>query len=275
MHRIMFRIPLPFPPYQFEIASYGVMIAVGALFAVLTAVARAKRSGEKGENILDLALWVLIAGIIGARIMFLIGEMDWTGRSKSLFGVLKAFFEFRQGGLVFYGGLLLAIGVGIGYLVAKKLNLWKYADIAAPSVALGYAFARIGCYLNGCCWGKQCPVEFPFHVVFPPDSLAAQNGAGGIPLYPTQLLSSLTAVILFVVFSLWYWRKKFDGQIFWLFCAAYALARFSIEFLRGDNKPVVFGVFTSSQGISLLLLPMSLVMYFILRAKGKHSAQTT
>jgi phosphatidylglycerol:prolipoprotein diacylglycerol transferase len=274
MHRIMFRIPLPFPPGHFDIASYGVLTAIGALFAVLTAVARAKRSGENMTNVLDLALWVLIAGLIGSRIFYLTSYMHWTGKSQSFFGVIKAFFQFRQGGLVFYGGLLLAIPVGIIYLVVKRLNVWRYADIAAPSVAIGIAFARIGCYLNGCCWGKHCSVNFPFHVAFPADSLAADYGEGGIPLYPTQFISSINAAILFVVFALFYPRKKFDGQVFWLFCAAYAVTRFLIEFLRGDSLHVVFGTFTISQGVSLLLFPASLIMYFVLRAKAKRAIAT-
>jgi len=271
MHRILFRIPLPFPPGHFDIASYGVFMAIGAFFAVLTGVVRARRSGENTANVLDLALWVLIAGLIGARIFYLISDMDWTGESKSLLGVIKVFLQFRGGGLVFYGGLLLAIPVGIIYLVVKKLNIWKYADIAAPSIAIGIAFARVGCYLVGDCWGKQCSINFPFHVVFPKDSFAADYGAAGIPLYPTQLISSINALILFIGFSLFYPRKKFDGQMFWLFCAAYAVTRFLIEFIRGDNQPVFFNTFTVSQGVSLLLLPTSIIMYLALRGKAKRA----
>ncbi len=273
MHRIMFRIPLPFPPGHFDIASYGVMMAIGAFFAVLTGVARAKRSGENPVAVLDLALWVLIAGLVGARVFYLISDMDWTGKSRSFLGIIKAFFQFRQGGLVFYGGLLLAIAVGIIYLVVRKLNLWRYADIAAPSVAIGIAFARIGCYLNGCCWGIQSSVSFPFHVVFPKDSLAASCGAGGVPLFPTQLLSSFNALVLFIIFSMFYWRRKFDGQVFWLFCAAYAVTRFLIEFIRADTPPVFFNTFSVSQGVSLLLFPASLIMYFVLRARARGTAE--
>ncbi len=275
MDRVAFRIPLPFPPHHFDIAWYGVMIAVGSLFAVLTGVSRAKQSGEKPENILDLALWVLIAGLLGARVFFLISDMDWTGQSTSLFGVIKAFFQFRQGGLVFYGGLLLAIPVGILYLKVRKLAVWKYADIVAPSIPLGIAFARVGCYLNACCFGKPCPLNFPFPVTFPEGSFPEMfYHKANIPLYPTQFISSISALILFVVFSILHRRKKFDGQIFWLFCAAYAVTRFLIEFLRGDNQPVFFKTFTVSQGVGLFLLPTSLLMYFVFRARAKRARAT-
>ncbi len=270
MHRILFRIPLPFGLKPLEIASYGVMVAIGSMFGVLIGVARAKRSGEKTTDVLDLALWVLIAGLVGARIAYLISGMDWTGESKSLWNVIKVFFMFRQGGLVFYGGLLLAIPVGIIFLRVRKLNLWKFADIAAPSIAIGYAFARIGCYLNGCCWGKPCPAGFPFRVSFPEGSLSADYyGEGNIPLYPTQFISSINALILFFVLSFVYRRKKFDGEVFWLFVGLYAVTRFLIEFLRGDVPRSVLGVFTSAQGISLLLFPTSLLIFLVLRARAK------
>lgn len=275
MHRILFRLPIPFPPGHFDIATYGVMIAIGVAVAVLTGVFRARESGEKTNDVLDLALWVLIAGMVGARVFYLISDMDWTGESKSFLNVVKVFFQFRQGGLIFYGGLLLAIAVGIVYLVAKNLSVWKFADIVAPSVAIGIAFARIGCFLNGCCWGKRCPENFPFALIFPKGSLAASYGEGGVPLYPTQIISCVNATLLFVVFSIIYRRKRFDGQVFWLFVAAYAATRFSIEFLRGDNQPVFLNVFTVSQGVSLFLLPTSLLLLFVLRARAKRKAEST
>ncbi len=274
MHPVLFRIPLPFHLGHLDIAVYGVMTALGALFGVLTGVSRAKRSGVRTNDVLDLALWVLIAGILGARIFYLISDMDWAGESKSLLNILKVFFKFRQGGLVFYGGLLLAIPVGIAFLRVKKLPLWRLADVAAPSIALGEAFARIGCYLNGCCWGKRCPIEFPFHVTFPEGSLSADYyGEANIPLYPTQFISSLTTAILFVVLAVIYGRKKFDGQVFWLYGVLYGVTRFLIEFLRGDNKPILFGALTISQGVSLLLVLTSLVMLFVLRARAARNSE--
>jgi phosphatidylglycerol:prolipoprotein diacylglycerol transferase len=267
MHRILFRIPLPFPPGHFDIASYGVMVALGALVGVLAGVLRAKKSGENPANVLDLALWVLIAGLIGSRINFLITVLDWTGESKSFLNVIKVFFQFRQGGLVFYGGLLLAIPTGIAYLRIKKLNVWRYADIAAPSVALGIAFARIGCYLNGCCWGRICSESFPFHVVFPKGSLPPATHIN-VPLIPSQFISSLNALILSLLLAFVYRRKKFEGQVFSLFGALYSLTRFLIEFLRDDTPSDFLGVFTQAQAVSLFLFPASLVLYFVLRARG-------
>ncbi len=271
MDRICFRIPLPFSPGHFDIAWYGVMVASGSLVGVLIAVFRTKKSGENPANLLDLALWVLIAGLIGSRINFLITQENWTGESKSILNVIKIFFQFRQGGLVFYGGLLLAIPVGITYLTLKNLNVWKYADIAAPSIALGIAFARIGCYLNGCCWGKMCSERFPFHVAFPEGSYPADfYHRADVPLYPTQFISSFNALTLFVVLSLVFRRRKFDGQVFCLLGILYALTRFLIEFLRNDTEPVLLGVFTQAQTVGMLLLPVSVVMYFVLRAKAKR-----
>jgi len=273
MHRILFRIPLPFRLGHLDIASYGVMIAIGAAVGVLIGVFRGKKSGEKTNDILDLALWVLIAGLVGARLFYLFSGKAWVGESKSFLNSVKVFFQFRRGGLVFYGGLLLAIPVGILYLLAKKLNVWKFGDIAAPSIAIGIAFARIGCYLNGCCWGKRCAVEFPFHVSFPEGCPAAAEGYANVPLYPTQFISSLNALLLFILLSYIYRRRKFDGQVFWLFIGLYAVTRFLIEFLRGDGERIIFKVFTGSQGVSLLLLPAAVVMLFVLRARAKRKAE--
>jgi len=273
MHPKLFRIPLPFGLEPFEIASYGVMVAIGAMFGVLIGAERARRSGEKTTDVLDLALWVLIAGLVGSRILYLISGIDWTRESKSVWNVIKVFFKFRQGGLAFFGGLLLAIPVGIVFLRVRKLNVWKFADIAAPSVAIGYAFARVGCYLNGCCWGERSPAWFPLSVGFPEGSLAADfYGEANIPLYPTQFISSVNALILFFVLSFVYWRKKFDGEVFWLFCGLYAATRFLIEFLRGDCPESLLGIFTVWQGISLVLFPICVIMFLVLRARAKQKA---
>jgi phosphatidylglycerol:prolipoprotein diacylglycerol transferase len=251
------------------------MVATGAAVGVLIGVARAKKSGEKVNDVLDLSLWVLIAGLIGSRIFFLFSDMDWTGKSRSVFNIIKVFFQFRQGGLVFYGGLLLAIAVGILFLMARKLNVWKFSDIAVPSVAIGIAFARIGCFFNGCCWGKPCPDGSPFRflcIVFPEGSYPESFYRQSLPLYPTQLISCANAALLFVILSLVYRRKKFDGQVFWLFIAWYAVTRFLIEFLRGDNPRILFHTFTVSQAVGMLILPVSLVMLFVLGARARRKA---
>jgi phosphatidylglycerol:prolipoprotein diacylglycerol transferase len=245
------------------------MVAVGSLFGVITGVLRARKSGQDPARVLDLALWVLMAGLIGSRVNFVLTQYDWTGESKSVLNIIKVFFQFRQGGLVFYGGFLLAVVVGIIYLRVKKLNVWTYADLAAPSVALGIAFARIGCYLNSCCWGKVCSENFPFHVVFPEGSLPPATHRN-VPLYPTQLISSLNALILYAALAFIYRRKRFEGQVFCLLGILYAPARFLIEILRDDTEPVFLGVFTQAQAVGLFIFPLSVVAYFVLRARGKR-----
>ena len=176
-------------------------------------------------------------------------------------------FAFHKGGLVFYGALVFGIPVGLFFLKRKKLNLWKFADIAVPSIALGIAFTRIGCFLNGCCYGLHAPENFPIVAIFPPGSIPGTT----LPLYPSQLISSLNAFILFIVLSLMFNHRKFNGQLFWIFGVLYSITRFGIEFIRGDNARIFLNTFTLSQTIGLIFLPVSIFMLLWLRHKAGSS----
>lgn len=261
MRSVLFRIPLPFGLSPLEIASYGSMLAIGAMLGIYLGTVRANKVGERPERILDLALWVIIAGIIGARAFYILFEMPFSEIADNPFVILA----FHKGGLVFYGALVFAIPVGILYLRWKKLNLWKFADIVAPSIALGIAFTRIGCFLNSCCFGLPASSGFPIGVIFPEGSIPVLHYGAQLALYPSQLISSLNALILFVILSILFSRRRFDGHIFWSFVGLYAITRFAIEFLRGDNPRFVFHTFTLSQTLGLIFLPLSVYMLFHLR----------
>jgi len=260
MRSVLFQIPLPFGLPALKVAAYGFMLALSAMLGIFIAARRAKKSGENPAYVLDLALVVIVSGIIGARLFYILFEM----RLSEVIDNPLTIVAFHQGGLVFYGALALGIPAGIYYLRRKQLNLWKFADIAVPSIALGIAFTRIGCFLNGCCFGKPAPAGFPCAVTFPVDSIPHIHYGGSFPLLPTQIISSLNALILFVVLSLIFSRRKFDGQVFWIFGALYSITRFLIEFLRGDN-PYLFDIITPSQLLSLVLLPLSI--YMLIRLK--------
>jgi len=263
MRSILFRIPLPFGLQPLQIAAYGFMLALGAMFGIYIAILRAKKTGEQPNHIVDLALWVIVAGIIGARIFYIIFEMSAGEILKNPLII----FAFHKGGLIFYGALVLGIPAGIFYLKWKKLNIWKFADIAVPSIALGIAFTRIGCFLNGCCFGLQAGPNFPCVVVFPVESIPYQHYGAVLPLYPTQLISSANAFILFIILSILFSRRKFDGQVFWTFGVLYSITRFGIEFLRGDNARILFGFLTLSQIIGVGFLFLSVFMLFRLGAR--------
>lgn len=175
-------------------------------------------------------------------------------------------FKIWEGGLVFYGGLLLAIGVSLWYMRWHRLPIWKVADLISPLIALGLFFGRIGCFSAGCCYGKE--TSLPWGVVFKhPDSLAPLN----IPLHPAQLYDAANGLAIFFFLNWMEKRKTFDGQIFWLFLFLYAITRFFIETLRGDPRGFLFGnLLSTSQGIGVPLAIFSLFMLFYMKNKYRR-----
>src|SRR5512143_814516 len=164
-----------------------------------------------------------------------------------------------KGGLVFYGGFLLALFTGVWYLNRFNMPLWKVADIIAPCIALGQAIGRLGCFSAGCRYGK--PTDLPWGVTFTdPNSLAVL----GVPLHPTQIYESAGALTIFAF--LWLYRKKttFEGQLFWLYVMLYSVLRFTIEFVRGDEVRgfVNIASFTlsTSQAVAICAFLASVVM---------------
>jgi phosphatidylglycerol:prolipoprotein diacylglycerol transferase len=260
MHPILFEIPRfelfnwtigPFP-----IRMYGLMIGIGFLLAIYLASRRAKKEGIDPDRIMDMGVYLLLAAIIGSRILYVLTTLqEFTNNPLDVFAIWK-------GGLVFYGGLLTAVPVGIWYLRKHHMPVWKTADIMAPSIALGHAFGRLGCFFAGCCYGAPC--SGPVCVTF---TDAHSLAPLGVPLFPTQLMESGGEFLIFgVLTALWRYRK-FDGQIFWLYPLFYAVLRFIIEFYRGDAIRGVYfgGLVSTSQIIAVFMFGFSLVMLGRLR----------
>ena len=171
----------------------------------------------------------------------------------------------RAGG-VFQGGLITAVVLSVIYLYRKKQRVWLVADVAAPSIAIGQAIGRIGCFSAGCCYGK--PAEgLPWAVVFPEGSFAP----AGIQIHPTQLYESILMVLVFIILLVLWKVRKFDGQVFWAYVILYSLVRGGIvEWFRGDHGPVLLGL-TGQQLISVFTLVVGVVLYAYLRRRGRES----
>jgi phosphatidylglycerol:prolipoprotein diacylglycerol transferase len=137
----------------------------------------------------------------------------------------------QHGGLVYYGGLIGATLAGLIAIHWKKLPLWKTADVLAPSIALGSVFGRIGCLLNGCCYGRACAL--PWAVSYPAGQ-AATGVPFGVPLHPTQIYDALLNLLLYGFLAWLFRRKKFDGQVFATYLLGYAVTRSVVEWFRGD-----------------------------------------
>jgi phosphatidylglycerol:prolipoprotein diacylglycerol transferase len=245
---------------KLHIYSYGLMIAIGIVVGLFLATRQAAREGIDPNKIIDITFYILVAALIGSRLLFVL--MNFQEYAADPIRIIKIW----EGGLVFYGGLLLAVAIGIWYIKRLGLPLWQVADILAPSVAVGHAFGRIGCFLAGCCYGK--PSTLPWAVTFTDlRSLAPQ----GIPLHPAQLYSSLGLFAIFAFLMLLRKKKAFQGELFWSYTLIYSIFRFFIEFLRGDPRgSVLGGILSTTQAIGIPLAGISVVMLLYLSKRGSE-----
>jgi len=247
MHPVLFKLgPL-------TIHTYGALVASAFLAGIFLAMRQAKREGLDPEQILDLGMYILAAAIIGSRIFEVAVEYRYyTAHPLEIVMIWK-------GGLVFYGGFIGALFTGIWYLNRHSLPLWKVGDILAPSIALGQSIGRLGCFSAGCCYGK--PTDLPWGVTFTdPDSLAVL----GVPVHPTQIYESAGAFCIFIGLYIFKDRKKFDGQVFWLYVLCYSVLRFVIEFWRGDVSRGFMNVggfnLSTSQTVGIFAFVTAVVM---------------
>ncbi len=242
MHPILFRIG------SFEIHSFGVMMALAWLAASRYLDGRFRSAGWPRDAVADLVLWSLIGALVGARILYLIVEFpSWM---DDVAGAI-----FSRSGFVFYGGFFGGTAGGAWAVRRRDLPARAVADAVAPALALGLFIGRIGCFLAGDDYGK--PSNVPWAVRFSdPDALAPL----GIALHPTQLYLSLNGLALFGILHAASKRERFAGRIFCLFLMLYAVTRFVIEFFRGDPRGM-FGPFSTSQWIGILVLPVAIWLY--------------
>lgn len=246
---------------NFPINTYGVLLALAFLTALLIAARLASRDQLPRERIYDLGLWMLLAALVGSKVLMLLTEPAYRANPWQLFSL-----DFLRSGGVFYGGLIGAVLTG--YLLVRRFGLpwWKTADAFAPGVALGQSIGRLGCFSAGCCWGK--PTSLPWGVRF----TELGHEITGVPvdeyLHPTQLYEA-SATLLIFFFLLWlHRRKRFSGQVILFYAVLYGVTRFLIEFVRDDPRGDIFGLTTltglsTSQMISLVVGLTGLVILIL------------
>jgi phosphatidylglycerol---prolipoprotein diacylglyceryl transferase len=282
MKPVLFVIPFP-GIGGLPVRSYGFMVMLGCLAAIFVALRRAKREGVDRNVVWDVWMWALIGGFVGARAFYV--ALFWPQFKDNLVSILYIW----EGGLAFQGGLIMAVLCAYAYLKIRRLEAARYFDMVAAAVILGYGFARVGCFLNGCCHGR--PTTEPWAVTYPaaapafangglrtspawdaqvmgvphriPDDVAALPSCQGrvhdgrlddtwrerqllgataadapmprtCPIHPTQLYSTGYALIIFAILLLYARMPHHHGQEVSLFGALYAIARFTVEFFRGD-----------------------------------------
>jgi phosphatidylglycerol:prolipoprotein diacylglycerol transferase len=253
--------PLLFEVGRFPVYTYGVLLAAAYLTGLWLAVRRARARGLDGDRVMDLGIWIIASALIGAKLLLLIVDFDYFSRNPG-----ELLSVFRSGG-VFYGGLIAAVLVAFWYMRRAKLPLWPTTDAFAPGIALGHVVGRLGCLMAGCCYGK--PTSVPWAITFT-NPLAADNVGTplDIALHPTQLYEAAAELIILVLLLTTERRgKQFPGRTFWLYMLMYAVTRFVIEFYRGDPRGSI-GVLSTSQLISIVLVPISIVMLMRLARRG-------
>lgn len=244
-------LPVLFKFGTFSIYAWGFTLSLAILFGTLLAMKLAKRIGIESDRILDLAIVLVVGGIVGARLFYVIVYEPARYIREPL-----QIFALWNGGLVYYGALIGGFIAGIIYVVKKQLPFWKLADVVAPPLALGYGIVRIGCFMNGCCYGK--PTNSIIGVVFP--YLEGAPSLDEIARYPTQLFSSAFGFILFGILLYLWKKKKFDGQVFLSFLILYAVERFIVEMYR--ENLMVFANITVSQLVSVLIFIPAVIFYW-------------
>src|SRR3954463_12245817 len=233
--------------------TYGVLLAAAYLLGLRLAMVRAKARGLDSNRVLDLGIYIIVSALIGAKLLLLVTDFrTFTSNPRELLSLI------RSGG-VFYGGLILAVVVALWYIRRIGLPLWTTCDVFAPGIALGHVVGRFGCFFAGCCYGK--PTTVPWAITFTSPYAAANVGTPlNIPLHPTQLYEAgAEALILVLLLATESRGRRFPGRTFWLYMLLYAISRYIIEMFRGDPRGTVF-IFSTSQFISVILVPLSVLM---------------
>jgi phosphatidylglycerol:prolipoprotein diacylglycerol transferase len=215
-----------------SVSLYGLFTASGALAGLFVLRRTAPRIGWPAKDALDLGFWLIVFGLIGSRLFYVI--FHWSEFSGHFLRV----FQYWQGGLMFQGAVGLASAFAYLQIRRSGASFWDRADAAAPCLALGQALGRLGCYSAGCCYGLLASPGWPLAAVFPPGSAAPP----GVPLYPVQLMESLGLFILFGVLYTLVSRRRRPGRIFGLYLMAAGLLRAVMEQFRGDFRGTeIFG----------------------------------
>ena len=248
--------PILFKVFGLNVYGYGMMIAIGICAALIFLSYRSKKKGYDEDSILNMAIIAIIAGIMGGKVLYIITEI------KNIINNINILKDIGSGFVIY--GAILGGALGVFFYSKKKgWNILQVFDLIAPTVILAQGFGRIGCFLAGCCYGKE--TKLPIGVDFT-NSLFVQSG---IIRHPTQLYSSAFDFAL-AFFLLSYDRKKRkDGKVFSLYVILYSIGRFFVEFLRDDPRGAV-GVLSTSQFISIFTLIFGIVIYNINRLKNEN-----
>ena len=240
---------------------FGVFMAL-AFLAVITHWNWLARRTDRARGFgADLGFWLILAGVLGARLAYVLANAgEFLANPREI-------LRIDHGGLIYYGGFIGGCLAAILFARARREPLWALADFAITGIPLGHAFGRIGCFLNGCCYGAQTHV--PWAVCFP-----ATHDSHGVPVQPTQLYETAFNLALYGLLLLLYLRRRragapHGGVLAW-YLLLYPPFRFLVEFLRGDERLQALGL-NVAQEVSLALFAAGFALWLI-RARRPGSA---
>jgi len=250
--------------HSFTLTSYGLMQAIAFIAGLVVLNILSKKEKIDKNRMYDMAIWVIMGGVLGGRLWFVIEYFHLY--EHDILSIIKVW----EGGMVFYGGLIGGILAGIIYLNRNHLDIEEIGDITVPAFALGIFFGRIGCFLNGCCYGKvshTCGVSFPKNSPAYYEQMSSgaipHNAVSSLPVIPTQLIESFSCLLIFFILLVLYRFKKFKGIIFYAFFILYGTERFLVDFLRYYSKEaMIFKILSLSQITSLLFVIVGIAMLF-------------
>lgn len=258
--------PVLFKVGDFVVYTYGLTMALGFIVAFGWVFHEARRRGENLDDYYNICLIGLIGGIVGARALYVIVNF------REFDGSLLRMVNLREGGLVWYGGLLTVALLMWVYTRIKKLSFYHITDILSAPVAAGLGVGRIGCLMSGCCYG--CKTNLPWGIRYPydphdPHSILLPEELRGIKVHPSPVYEMSAVFAIAGVLAYLNRRKTADGQPTWAFFLLYGSARFVLEYFRGDvSRGIVFGgLFSVSQFISLIMIIFSAIMLWRLNRK--------
>jgi len=240
--------------------TYGLFVALGFFVGLLITAKLGKSEGFSPQQIMDMGFIIILSAIIGSRVMYVLMNTAYYTHAP------LDMFKIWEGGLVFSGGVIGVILTMLWHIKRHGLPLGKTADLWTPAIAIGQGIGRIGCFMAGCCYGK--PTDSIFGVVFThPKSLATPLN---VPLHPTQIYSSLSGFVIFLVVMLLYTKKKFEGQVFLWFLIMHSTARLAIERFRGDDRGILLGSNMSvTQLLAVLVLITAVGILLVVKSKRK------
>ncbi|MCK5146640.1 prolipoprotein diacylglyceryl transferase [bacterium] len=269
-------LPVLFKLGRFEIHAYGLLLAISFLLGIYWAMSRADRRGVDRNMVMDLSLIVVLCAIFGSRLLYVVTHLfEFKGRWLDTINPFQSTGQIGIAGLSMLGGVVLSVIAILIFCHVKKLSLLKLGDILSPAFGLGIFLTRIGCFLNGCCFGQECGL--PWAVKFPLTSPAGSIFQG-IAIHPTQLYASLYGLLITVILFSLDKKERFDGFIMSVFFILYGVSRFLVEFIRyAEPSTMAPGgiALTLNQVISLVMVVSGMVLFIILQRRSSSTPEST